>query len=159
MISFSGMTVLLVCIVSTEVQMRKNDNEKDHLAATRVKSVRSLIDFSARSLHGASILFVSSVGAVMENEIEAPVTKKIFEDWSTPQQAGYGQSKFMSERFLAAATKIAGIPTTVCRVGQIAGPTTAKGCWPKQDWLPSLIASSRYLGKMPDSLRSLECVD
>jgi hypothetical protein len=31
--------------------------------------------------------------------------------------------------------------------------------WPKKEWFPRLIASSKYLGKIPDSLGRLEIVD
>ncbi|GAB7357574.1 hypothetical protein MBLNU459_g0084t1 [Dothideomycetes sp. NU459] len=131
----------------------------EHLETTHIKGVRSLIDFSARSLHGASILFISSIGAVMSDKSERPIPEIIFDDWSIPLQSGYGQSKFISERLLAAATTTAGIPTGICRVGQIAGAISEKGCWPKQEWLPSLIASSKYLGKIPTSLGSSERID
>ncbi|KAH7009835.1 hypothetical protein EDB80DRAFT_713952 [Ilyonectria destructans] len=72
---------------------------------------------------------------------------------------GYGQSKFVSERLLDTAARETDIPCIICRVGQIAGPTTAAGMWLKQEWLPSLIASSKYLGKLPESLGHIDTVN
>lgn len=60
---------------------------------------------------------------------------------------------------LATAAATAKTPCAVCRVGQIAGPTTSKGMWPKQEWLPSIVLSSKYLGCLPSSFGPLERVD
>lgn len=80
-----------------------------------------------------------------------------------PQATGYGQSKFLAERVLDAAARDAGVPARVCRVGQIAGPirrgAADAGEWPKREWLPSLMASSKYLGRLPASLGRLGAVD
>jgi thioester reductase-like protein len=140
-----------------------------------VASVRRFIDFSARSRFGASVFFVSSVGTVgnwvgddatpseavaSSSTIQcAYAPERILNDWSAPQAMGYAQSKFVSEQLLEAAACEADIPTVVCRVGQIGGPTTEAGVWPKQEWLPSLVASSKHLGKIPATLGQLDAVD
>ncbi|KAI0383708.1 NAD(P)-binding protein [Hypomontagnella monticulosa] len=122
-----------------------------------IYSVRQLIEFSAHSFFGAQLFFVSSISSVGGRT--GAVAERIFWDWSTPEALGYGQSKFVSELLLDTAAREAEIPTIVCRVGQISGPTTTKGMWPKQEWLPSLIASSKYLGKIPYSLGHMETID
>lgn len=128
-----------------------------------VVATRRLVDFSAHSRFGARVFFVSSFSSVARYHTVHPssdrIPEEIIEDWRVAHDAPYGQSKFISERVLDAAAKVAGVPTAVCRVGQIAGPTVAAGMWPKQEWLPSLIASSKYLGKLPGSLGKLERVD
>lgn len=128
-----------------------------------VNSTRRLVDFSAHSRFGAQVFFVSSFSSVANYHTVYPGTGKVPEEmignWQVAHNTPYGQSKFVSERILDAAAKFAGVPTAVCRVGQIAGPTTAAGIWPKQEWFPSLIASSKYLGKLPGSLGKLERVD
>lgn len=132
--------------------------------SAHVASVRRLVDFSSHSRLGARIFFVSSISSVANysaaarDGIEA-VPEQIIEDWRVVDDGGYGQSKLISERVLDAAAKHAGVPTAVCRVGQIAGPTTAAGLWPKQEWFPSLVASSKHLGKLPASLGKLDQVD
>lgn len=87
------------------------------------------------------------------------IDEQIFEDWQTSLKTGYGESKFVSERLLDAMAKESDIPVVVCRVGQVAGPVSECGIWPKQEWLPSLIASSKYLGKLPSSIGRMKTVD
>lgn len=123
----------------------------------QLQGVRRLVDFSARSQAGAKIFFISSISAVANVTHDVP--EQVFDDWRTPQVIGYGQSKFVAECVLDTAAKVANVPAVICRVGQIAGPTTAAGVWPRQEWLPSLIASSRYLGKLPNSLGRIETID
>ncbi|CAM1502330.1 Fc.00g043140.m01.CDS01 [Cosmosporella sp. VM-42] len=125
--------------------------------ASHIRIARQFVDFSAQSNFNAQLFFMSSIGAISQKPGEVP--EKIFEDWDVPQPIGYGQSKFVVERLLDTAVKQAGIAATICRVGQVAGPTTAAGIWPKQEWLPSLIASSKYLGKLPATLGQMEMVD
>ncbi|KAI0424717.1 hypothetical protein F5Y09DRAFT_323623 [Xylaria sp. FL1042] len=124
---------------------------------SHISGVREFVNFSALSRFSAQLFFVSSISTVAG--LGSNVCEKIYTDWSTPDATGYGQSKFLSERILDAAARDAGIPTTICRVGQVAGPTSVAGEWPKREWLPSLIASSKYMGKVPASLGRLETVD
>ncbi|KAI0890636.1 uncharacterized protein GGS22DRAFT_194569 [Annulohypoxylon maeteangense] len=125
--------------------------------ANHISVVRRLVDFSSHSRFGAHLFFVSSISAT--GGLKGVVAEQIFENWHTPGETGYGKSKFVSERLLDTAAKISGISTVACRVGQVAGPTSASGMWPKREWLPSLIASSKYLGKLPSSLGRMETVD
>lgn len=122
-----------------------------------ITGVRRLVDFSSHSKFNAHIFFVSSVSAT--GAVEGKITETEFDGWDVPQSMGYGQSKFVAERILSTAAQDADISATVCRVGQIAGPTVATGEWPKKEWLPSLIASSKTLKVLPDSLGSVNCLD
>ncbi|KAI1739540.1 hypothetical protein F4680DRAFT_466372 [Xylaria scruposa] len=115
-----------------------------------ISFVRRLIDFSSHSRLGAELFFVSSISAV--SGLQGTVAEQVYTDWATPTTSGYGQSKFLSERLLDVAAREADIPSTICRLGQVAGPTSTAGEWPRKEWLPSLIASSKYLNKIPDSL-------
>ncbi|KAI1147615.1 hypothetical protein F4825DRAFT_436823 [Nemania diffusa] len=128
-----------------------------------VNAIRKLIDLSAQSHFKASIFFVSSIGTVSNWQSTAgggdSVPEEIFTDWNVAQSIGYAESKSVAERLLDTAAKEIGVPTIVCRVGQIAGPTTAAGIWPKQEWLPSLVASSKYIGKLPENLGRAEVID
>lgn len=98
--------------------------------AGHVSIVRRLVDFSAGSSAGALIFFVSSISAIADCASEV-VPEHILDDWSVAHQTGYGQSKLVAERILDAAAKQAGVPAIVCRVGQVAGPTTREGVWPQ----------------------------
>lgn len=115
-----------------------------------IQGVRRLVDFSSHSRFGAHIFFISSIGSV--SGLEGIVEEKVHTGWDVPLAMGYGQSKFVAERILDVAAIESHVPATVCRVGQIAGPTGSSGMWPKKEWLPSLIASSKRLGVLPDSL-------
>ncbi|KAH8157064.1 hypothetical protein CIB48_g11185 [Xylaria polymorpha] len=124
---------------------------------SHISNVREFVNFSAFSRFGAELFFVSSISSV--SGLAGNVAEEIYTDWITPEATGYGQSKFLSERILDAAARDANIPSAICRVGQVAGPTSAAGEWPKREWLPSLIASSKYLGKVPASLGRLNTID
>jgi nucleoside-diphosphate-sugar epimerase len=133
----------------------------DSFDGNHIYGTRQFIDFSARSARGACIFFISTVGTVMEwnSHQHGKVPEQVLEDWTMPQPGGYAESKYVAERLLWEANKVAGVPSVICRIGQVAGPTTKIGMWSKQEWLPSLIASSKYLGKFPASLGPLEIVD
>lgn len=125
-------------------------------------AVRRFIDFSSHSAFGTRLFFISSISAVgglLNDRQSLPEKMPSDDDWSAPEPIGYGQSKFVAEKLLHVAAKQAGIPATICRVGQVAGPTTEAGTWPQKEWFPSLIVSSKTLGKLPDSLGRMEIVD
>ncbi|KAI8945650.1 hypothetical protein F4801DRAFT_114075 [Xylaria longipes] len=121
-----------------------------HSFTRHISFVRRLIDFSSHSRFGAELFFISSISAV--SGLQGTVAEQTYTDWTTPATGGYGQSKFLSERLLDVAAREADIPSAICRVGQVAGPLSTAGQWSKKEWLPSLIASSKYLGIIPDSL-------
>lgn len=125
----------------------------------QVKFVRSLVDFSAQSLHAAHIYFLSTVG-VVQNYGESVVPERIMTDFSTSQPVGYAESKHVAESLLAKAAAF-GVPATICRIGQIAGPVSHgnKGQWSKKEWFPSLVVSSVHMGKIPSDLGPFEDVD
>ncbi|KAK6607911.1 thioester reductase domain-containing protein [Botrytis cinerea] len=153
------------------------------MGATHLHRVRQLIDFSAHSRFGASIHFISSIstvgnwdvigsntpsssGSSTPSQLEAElimtklrVPEIPYENWSLPQGLGYGQSKFIAERLFTTACKVANIPASIYRVGQIAGPKSSKGKWNEQEWFPLILKSSTYLKVLPSSLGPLEAVD
>ena len=128
---------------------------------THIHGVRQFIDFSSHSTFGAFLFFVSSVSSVMNWPLahEGPVPEQVIEDWSVSSPMGYAESKLVSERILANASCLAGVPTATVRVGQIAGPTTKAGSWHKTEWFPSLIASSKFMGMVPETLGAMDRVD
>ena len=144
----------------------------DSFSETHVRGVRSFIDFCARSAHAAEIYFLSTIGTVQRwdddqgaNGSDANTPKKvpeqIFDSWSVSQSMGYAESKHISERLLQTSSTICSQNTTVCRLGQIAGPVLRgeKGKWGMQEWFPSLIRSSVELGCIPDGLGVMETID
>lgn len=135
--------------------------------STQIAAVRRLIDFSVSSRFEARVFFISSVSAVSNwkpANAEQPnesvcIPEEVLCDWHVAHGNGYGRSKLVAESILAEGARESGIPVTLCRVGQVAGPTTGAGVWPKQEWLPSLIASSKHLKKLPNSLGQMNTVD
>ena len=132
--------------------------------ASHVSGIRQYIDFSTRSAKGASIFFVSSISSCMNWPLkhDRQVPEYIIDDSSVPLPMGYAQSKYVAEQVLSRAAEIARVPVRICRVGQVAGPVGIHGrgaCWKRQEWLPSLIASSKHIGKIPKSLGPNESID
>lgn len=126
-----------------------------------IHGVRNFIDFSTNSAHNASIFFISTIGTAMgwPAAHEGNMPEEIVDDWSLPQQMGYAESKYISERLLDEASRVSGMPIAICRVGQVAGPTSGKGLWREGEWFPSLIRTSFNLGIIPTDLGPMEMVD
>ena len=124
--------------------------------APQIRGIRNLVDFCAREARKkVPISFTYSIGTVLNWPTPAiPVPEKALSDWSLAD-IGYSQSKLASSMILDEAAKISGVPSVIIRVGQIAGPRGEKGKWNPQEWFPSLIRSSIYLGLLPDSLGTL----
>jgi thioester reductase-like protein len=124
-----------------------------------IRGVRHLADFSAAAAKRVPIVFISSIATVGGwDKPEEPVPEASLGDLNLPS-GGYGRSKLVSSLILEEASKVSGVPVEVIRVGQIAGPEAERGVWNRQEWLPSLIASSVYLGVLPDSLGPMSTVD
>lgn len=126
-----------------------------------VNGVRQFIDFSAHSTYNACIFFISTIGTVMEWPVShtGKMPEAVIDDWSLPQPMGYAESKYVSERLLEEAGRVSGVPVEICRVGQVAGPVSQTGRWSMREWFPSLIASSAFMGVIPEHLGPMEMVD
>ena len=126
-----------------------------------ILGVRRFIDFCSQSRFGASIFFTSTIGTVMgwTAQHTEPTPEKLIDDWCLPQHTGYAESKFICEQLLAEASSVSGVDAVVCRIGQVAGPTTTEGRWSEKEWFPSIIASSVDLRIVPKDLGPMEAVD
>lgn len=125
---------------------------------THIKGVRRFVDFSLKSRCRAHIHFVSSIGAVgaWKSKMRPLMPELPFEDSSVMLEQGYGESKHVAERICFEASRTSQVPTTIYRVGQVAGPTTSSGQWNPHEWLPTLVATSKAIGKIPNKLGSME---
>lgn len=127
-----------------------------------VQGVLNLIEMSSKSAHQAKIFFLSSIASVMNWSANhsGTIPEKILSDYTVPQPLGYAESKHVSERLINLAREKSQVPASICRIGQIAGPIQRpKGMWNKQEWLPSLLLSSKHLGMIPESLGGLQKID
>ena len=124
----------------------------------RIKGVRKLVDFASEAQKRAHIVFISSIGTVDGWSGPDPVPESPLTDF-TIASTGYGQSKLVGDMILQQASEKIGISTGIIRVGQIAGPRSTKGMWNAQEWLPTIISSSVYMGQLPSELAASNTVD
>lgn len=129
-----------------------------------IQGVNNILRFVQGCKLHPVLFFVSSVAAV-GNWGAVPGTRQAVpeeevEDWKVAR-FGYGQSKLVSERLIAQACRSGHATAAICRVGQLAGPTLHgdHGSWPVQEWLPSLLASSKHLGTLPETLGPMDDLD
>jgi thioester reductase-like protein len=88
------------------------------------------------------------------------VPEQALSDFAVAEPMGYAQSKLLAELLFVDANKRLGIPVTVCRVGQIAGPVKSEhGAWNSSEWFPSLMLSAKALGMLPDTLGAMDRID
>jgi thioester reductase-like protein len=60
---------------------------------------------------------------------------------------------------LGIAAQKSGVPVTIVRAGQLAGPSDGRSEWNRHEWVPSLVLSSMAMGMLPDRLGNLDEVD
>ena len=119
----------------------------------QLQGVRALIDLAASTKYPKSIFLISSIASVGKWPASEPVPETPLWDFLLPLPTGYAESKFLAEQLLLGSASVVDI--SICRVGQVAGPALSdKGVWKKDEWLPSLIKSSKYLQLLPESLSS-----
>lgn len=134
-----------------------------------IAGTRKFVDLSIASRQQAHILMVSSVASVGDwasicseeqgnHNLEVP--ERMIHNNKVPAPSGYGESKHVASLVLAAAAE-AGVSSTVVRVGQLTGPADehSQVKWSPQEWIPSLIATSRALGVLPDQLGGMDRLD
>lgn len=123
-----------------------------------IRGVRHLVDFSSQATKQVPVVFLSSIGTVNGWNSTDAVPEQALNDFALADM-GYGRSKLAGSLILDAAASYSGIPAASIRVGQIAGPNGEKGMWNKQEYLPSLVASSLHLGVLPETIGPGDEVD
>ncbi|KAL1863038.1 putative NRPS-like protein biosynthetic cluster [Diaporthe australafricana] len=122
--------------------------------------VRHIADLAATASRRAAVTFISSIAVADRWRGAARVPERRLEDLALPN-GGYGRSKAVGSLIVedAAAETAGDFPCAIVRVGQVAGPEAKAGVWNRQEWLPSIIASSLYLGALPSHLGGMDRVD
>jgi thioester reductase-like protein/acyl-coenzyme A synthetase/AMP-(fatty) acid ligase len=131
--------------------------EETHIAGTR-----RVVDFSATAKYHPHIIFISSIASTgnWHGSGHSGFVPEVFmQDNTLPLPQGYGESKHVASSILAIAAEKSSIASTIVRVGQLAGPSAEKGLWNRQEWLPSIVASSKALGQIPRTLGNEDIVD
>ena len=128
---------------------------------THVSGVSHIIQFCSESKFNAHLFFVSSESTVLGQHAmhQGTIPEQVVSDWACAQHTGYAESKLIAERLIATASRVSNLRSSICRVGQVAGPTNEKGIWSTREWFPTLIASSAQLQMLPDSLVFKDSVD
>ncbi|KAJ7236051.1 acetyl-CoA synthetase-like protein [Mycena haematopus] len=112
-----------------------------------VKGTRNLIDLARQSPNasGVRFLFTSSIASAQSwDQTLGPFPEELQLNASVAVGNGYGESKYVSERILAAS----GLEATSFRIGQVTG-SASTGTWSTSDWVPALVKSSIALGNFP----------
>ncbi|KAI0394176.1 nonribosomal peptide synthetase [Xylariaceae sp. FL0594] len=124
-----------------------------------LRGVRYVADFASRAAKRVAVVFISSIGTGDNwDPAQGVLPEKRLEDLTLPGN-GYGRSKQIGSLIMEDVARAGNFPAAIIRVGQIAGPEAKAGAWNKQEWLPSIIASSLYLGALPRTLGKMERVD
>ncbi|KAI1357674.1 putative NRPS-like enzyme [Xylaria arbuscula] len=118
----------------------------------------NLLAFAAAA--SSKFIFISSVAAVSGNGSTPPL-EEVLKDFDMPSPFGYGQAKFIAELLTdSAARHLKGaVPTTILRIGQVAGPVRHPGLWNPREWFPSMILSSLNMDQVPDDLGLFNSID
>lgn len=129
---------------------------------SQLQGCQALLALASECTHLENLFFVSSVGAAnnYQSQRKNEVPEEVISDMLAAESMGYAQSKLVAELMLADATEKTGLPITVCRVGQIAGSAERDdGSWNRDEWFPSLMITSKAIGKIPKSLGSMDDID
>lgn len=106
------------------------------------------------------IVFISSIAAVGGLAAEGqPVPERVFTSFTTPSSGGYAQSKFLAELLCDTTVKQLGVPSTLIRVGQVAGPIRQPGEWNRNEAIPSLLIASAEMACLPENIGMFSEVD
>lgn len=125
----------------------------------QIQGCYNLISLASAAQNRVQIFYISSISAV-RRWASGAVPEVVINDLSASDTMGYGESKLVAELLFNEANKKLGVQCAICRVGQIAGPVERNsGSWNEKEWLPSLIKSSEYLGKLPRTLAASDSVD
>ncbi|PWY65421.1 NRPS-like enzyme [Aspergillus eucalypticola CBS 122712] len=123
-----------------------------------IQSVREFINFSLESRYNTHIAFVSSISTVSawkpSSAGESSVPEVPMETVDSTLEQGYGESKYIGERICVEASRRSKVPTSVLRVGQIAGPDSQLGLWNPHEWLPTIVKTSISMRQVPGELGS-----
>ncbi|KAL2800923.1 hypothetical protein BJX66DRAFT_348802 [Aspergillus keveii] len=123
-----------------------------------IAGIANLVNLAYTSPNHTKVIFLSSIATIQGWTEPTPVPEGAL-DSLVYAQGGYGQSKMLASKLLGEAAVKSGVPTAVCRVGQVGGPVNSDGVWPERDWFPTLLRASQIMGVLPRSLGHFNEVD
>ncbi|KAI1268957.1 hypothetical protein F5Y18DRAFT_414912 [Xylariaceae sp. FL1019] len=126
-----------------------------------IRGVRNFARFASTASKRINVTFISTVDTCDGwDASKGPIPEARLQDFSLPS-TGYGRSKMVASLVLEDAAKAGDFSATIIRVGQVAGSELEShaGVWNRHEWVPSIIASSIYLGALPADLAGKNRVD
>jgi len=87
-----------------------------------------------------------------------PVPETPIDSHDVAQEMGHGESKNVSKRVLGVVNEKFGVPVSIPRVGQIGGPLMATEVWNEDEWLPSLIKTSKSLNSLSSYVLDIDWI-
>lgn len=125
-----------------------------------LKGITNAVSFCTLSSRRVRITSISSICAVgnwpLFHRSHPKIPEEVIDDRRCAMPHGYGESKWIAEQLLAHANRELGLPVNIFRVGQIGGPSSRQGLWPRQGWLLSIMVTSRKLGQFPNKVQPLD---
>ena len=116
-----------------------------------------LLAFANNCTKPTHFFYISSISSIISYHSTTGQTpeKPITADPAAGSN-GYSESKYVAEQIVEyAAQKVhSNLSLAFARVGQVAGAANHAGIWNKDEWFPSMIASSVQIGALPDTLGS-----
>ncbi|KAF4573440.1 putative PKS/NRPS-like protein biosynthetic cluster [Pleurotus pulmonarius] len=114
-----------------------------------IVGTRNAIDFAlaARRGAGAHLTFVSSISVLRGCPPQHPAQETINCEALQAVGTGYSESKWVAEQLIRRASEVAGLSSTVIRVGQLSGDSLT-GAWNPKEWVPAIVGMSQLIGKL-----------
>ncbi|KAF7330079.1 Acetyl-CoA synthetase-like protein [Mycena kentingensis (nom. inval.)] len=111
----------------------------------QIAGMRNLLDLAGRTCNATRFVFASSIAAAQGwDGAKGPFPEELQNDASVAVGMGYGESKYVCERLLAAS----GLSGTSIRIGQVSG-SPSNGAWSTTNWVPVVVKSSFAIGSFP----------
>lgn len=105
------------------------------------------------------VVFASSIAAVryygsgteaLEPRRPVVVPEEPLDDPRVALPMGYAEGKWVCERMMEAAGRVAGVEPVVVRIGQLSGPEGVHGMWKTGEHMPVLVKACQGLVAWPD---------
>ena len=128
-----------------------------------IRGTRHIIDLTTGSGRQPRIVFISSVSSAGNwantHGTTTSVPETPLKEYEVASNMGYGESKNITEQILHIASQRCDARVSVLRLGQIAGSTDPQDpSWSEQEWIPSLIKTSKSLKMLPADLPDVDWI-
>lgn len=120
--------------------------------APQLYGLVNLINLCSSTAASPTMAFVSSIGAIIGYQDSSRTIPEDIINLDGPAVNGYAESRYIAEHLLEYASKKLGTRTLIARLAYVPESIQFPSRWNMNEWLPSLMIGSFYLGVLPDSL-------